>query len=249
MPSSDHFSQQSDAYKEFRPTYPAEVFDWLVQAAPARKLAWGCGCGNGQATRDLAKRFERVIGTDISEKQLQLAERLENASYRLESAEKSSIESGTVDLIFVAQALHWFRFSEFYAEVRRVSKPGALFAAVVYHKMKDVSPSLRSVLRELDSNRIGPYWPEGRKHTEEDYRSIPFPFEKLAAPKFSLINQWDLAQFLGYAQSWSAVARFKAATGTDPIEEYLPRFQEAWGDTTVRRTIEWPLTLLAGFVS
>jgi trans-aconitate methyltransferase len=70
MPPADHFSQQSDAYKIFRPTYPAEVFDWLAQTAPARELAWDCGCGNGQATRDLAKRFERVIGTDIGEKQL-----------------------------------------------------------------------------------------------------------------------------------------------------------------------------------
>lgn len=53
----------------------------------------------------------------------------------------------------------------------------------------------------------------------------------------------------GYAQSWSAVARFKAATGIDPIEEYLPRFQEAWGDPAAKRVIEWPLTILAGFVS
>jgi SAM-dependent methyltransferase len=248
MLPADHFSQQSDAYKEFRPTYPAEVFDWLAQTAPARQLAWDCGCGNGQATRDLANRFERVIGTDISEKQLQLAERLVNVSYRLEPAEKSSIESGTVDLVFVAQALHWFRFSEFYAEVRRVSKPGALFAALVYHKMKEVSPSLRSVLRELDSNKIGSYWPEGRRHAAEDYRSIPFPFEKLAAPKISLIKQWYLAQFLGYAHSWSAVARFKAATGTDPIVEFVPRFREAWGDPAAKRVIEWPLTILAGFV-
>lgn len=149
----------------------------------------------------------------------------------------------------MAQALHWFRFSEFYAEVRRVSKPGALFAALVYHKMKDISPSLRSVLRELDSNKIGSCWPEGRRHVEEDYRSIPFPFEKVTAPQFSLIKQWDLTRTFGYAQSWSAVARFKAATGIDPIEEHLPRFQEAWGDPAAKRVIEWPLTILAGFVS
>lgn len=249
MPPADHFSQQSDAYKEFRPTYPAEVFDWLAQTAPARQLAWDCGCGNGQATSDLAKRFERVIGTDISEKQLQLAERLENVSYRLEPAERSSIKSASVDLVFVAQALHWFDFSQFFAEVQRVSKPRALFAALVYGKMKNLNPNLRVVLRDLEANKIRSYWPEGRRHAEEQYRSIPFPFEKITSPTISLIKQMDLAQFLGYAHSWSAVARFKSATGTDPIKEYLPRFQEAWGDPTVRKVIEWPLTILAGFVS
>jgi hypothetical protein len=79
--------------------------------------------------------------------------------------------------------------------------------------MKEVSPSLRSVLREPDSNKIGSYWPEGRRHAAEDYLSIPFPFEKLAAPKISLIKQWDLAQFLGYAHSWSAVASSKRPPG------------------------------------
>jgi SAM-dependent methyltransferase len=161
MPPADHFSQQSGAYKEFRPTYPAEVFDWLAQTAPAQQLAWDCGCGNGQATSDLAKRFKRVIGTDISEKQLQLAERLENVSYRLEPAERSSIKSASVDLVFVAQALHWFDFSQFFAEVRRVSRPRALFAALVYGKMKNLNPNLRVVLRDLEANKIRSYWPEG----------------------------------------------------------------------------------------
>ena len=60
----DHFSGHAQLYLEARPTYPPELFAWLAQQAPARDLAWDCGCGNGQATVALAEYFSQVIGTD-----------------------------------------------------------------------------------------------------------------------------------------------------------------------------------------
>ena len=65
-PFKDHFSGVSQDYAQFRPRYPAALFDFLASVAPERNLAWECACGSGQATIDLAGRFQRVIATDAS---------------------------------------------------------------------------------------------------------------------------------------------------------------------------------------
>jgi SAM-dependent methyltransferase len=119
----DHFSRQAADYAKFRPSYPREIFDYVGSIAPSRQLAWDCGTGNGQAAVGLASVFARVIATDASEKQIANAQPHERVEYRVAPAENSGTKSGSVDLIMVAQALHWFDLDRFYAEARRAMKP------------------------------------------------------------------------------------------------------------------------------
>jgi len=116
MSFKDHFSVQAADYAKFRPTYPQELFDYLGNIAPSRHLAWDCGTGNGQAAVGLASVFDRVIATDASGKQILNAQRNERVEYHMAPAENSGIKSGSLDLIMVAQALHWFDLERFYAE-------------------------------------------------------------------------------------------------------------------------------------
>ena len=129
MTFKDHFSKQAADYAKFRPQYPPELFEYLGGIAPQRKLAWDCATGNGQAAIALASVFERVIATDASEAQIANAEAHAHVEYRVAPAENSGIESDTIDLVMVAQALHWFDLDRFYAEVMRLLKPGGIFAA------------------------------------------------------------------------------------------------------------------------
>ena len=69
----DYFSTASDDYKRFRPLYPAALFDYLARISPSTQLAWDCGCGNGQASVELAARFNRVIASDASAAQIEQA--------------------------------------------------------------------------------------------------------------------------------------------------------------------------------
>ena len=108
MSFKDHFSKQAAVYSKFRPRYPQELFDYLGSIALSRQVAWDCGTGNGQAAVGLASVFDRVIATDASEKQIANAQSHERVDYRVASAENSGIGSETIDLIMVAQALHWF---------------------------------------------------------------------------------------------------------------------------------------------
>src|SRR5476651_160086 len=121
----DNFSAGAADYATFRPASPDEIYDFLYTHVSNFGTAWDCGTGNGQVAARLAERFDHVYGTDISEQQLGLAVKKDNITYRTERAESTSLADGSIDLITVAQAIHWFDFDGFYKEVRRVARPGA----------------------------------------------------------------------------------------------------------------------------
>jgi len=241
------FSAQSDAYSASRPTYDEALFAWLAQRTPATARAWDCGCGSGQATRDLARHFECVVATDISAEQLAHAPVLPNVDYRREPAEATSLGAASVDLTFVGQALHWFDVERFYEELGRVSKPGALLAVLSYN-VCSISPELDALVWRLYRDIVGPYWAAERKHVENGYRDIPFPFATMEAPAATLSASWDLARLLGYLKSWSAVAAYRRDTHEDPVEAMREAFTRDWGAPERRRVVAWPLTVKVGIV-
>src|SRR4029434_10568246 len=129
----DHFSAHATDYAKFRPDYPAPVFDYLATVTPRHELAWDCGTGNGQATVGLAAKFAKVIATDASAQQIENAQPHDRVSYRVAPAEASGIELASVDLILVAQALHWFDLDRFFAEAKRVLRNDGMLGATTYN--------------------------------------------------------------------------------------------------------------------
>jgi ubiquinone/menaquinone biosynthesis C-methylase UbiE len=238
----DHFSKQAADYAKFRPRYPKELFRWLGSVAPSTQLAWDCATGNGQAAVEVAEIFRSVIATDASEKQIANAERHPRIEYRVATAEDSGLESGSVDLITVAQALHWFDLERFYAEVRRVLKPRGVIAATAY-KLAKVSPAIDRIVNRYYSEIVGPYWPAERVLVEK-FEELPFAFPGMETPRFEMVAEWNVEHLLGYLRTWSATQRFMAAEKRDPLEEIEGELREAWDDT-VRRVV-WPLTVRVG---
>jgi ubiquinone/menaquinone biosynthesis C-methylase UbiE len=244
MTFKDHFSAQASDYAKFRPGYPSELFEYLGSVAPSRTLAWDCATGNGQAAVELAEVFDRVIATDASEKQITNAQRYVRVEYRVATAENSSLQSGTVDLIMVAQALHWFDLPRFYEEVRRVLKADGVFAASAY-LFAQIEPAIDAVVKYYYSEVVGSFWAPERKLVE-NFAEILFPFQKIDAPKFEMTAQWNLDQLVGYLRTWSATQRFIAATQRDPLDEIAHELRDAWGTPSQPRQVVWPLTLLVG---
>ena len=192
----------------------------------------------------MAEVFRRVIATDASEKQIGNAERHPRVEYRVATAENSGIESKSVDLITVAQALHWFDLEKFYLEVRRVLKPRGVIAAIAY-KLATVSPAIDAVVNHYYSNIVGPYWPAERVLVEK-FEDLPFAFAKIETPTFEMTAQWAIEELLGYLGTWSATQRFMAAEKRDPLEEVEKELRSAWGGD-VRRVV-WPLTVRVGLL-
>ena len=239
-----HFSTVARAYAACRPSYPPSLFDWLASVAPARSLAWDCGAGSGQAARDLASRFGRVVATDAS--RAQLGSGVAGACTWAATAERSGIRSGRVDLIAVAQALHWFDLTAFYAEARRVLRPGGVLAAWTY-----ADPRLDGAAgRVLDrfAAEMRPWWPAQRELVDSGYQTIAFPFDELAAPGFALTADWPLDALVGYLGTWSAVGACRAGRGIDPLPAVRTGLADVWGDPLESRRMVWRLALRAGRV-
>ncbi|MCP4377042.1 MAG: class I SAM-dependent methyltransferase, partial [bacterium] len=204
----DHFSDQSGDYLRYRPSYPGALFAFLAEIPPMQHRAWDCATGSGQAAHGLSTHFERVIATDASAAQIDSAVPAANVHYRVAPAEASGLPDRSVDLVTVAQALHWLDLERFYGEVRRVLKPGGLLAVWSYNLLR-TDPAIDAEVDAFYSHTVGPYWPPERRLVESGYRDLPFPFPELDTPPFAMTARWRLEQLLGYLGTWSATKRYR----------------------------------------
>jgi SAM-dependent methyltransferase len=243
----DHFSDRSDAYARYRPSYPEALFAYLASLPRAHDRAWDCATGNGQAAAGVARFFAEVVATDLSAAQLAEAEPHPNVRYVVATAEASGLPDASVDLVTVAQAIHWFDFGRFYAEVRRVGRPGAILAAWGYG-LHTIEPPIDEVLRSFYTKVVGPYWPPERRYLDERYETLPFPFREIPSPPFTLEVRWDLAHLQGYLRTWSATKRYEKARGQDPVAALAPELESAWGDPAAQKLVRWPLYLRVGAI-
>jgi ubiquinone/menaquinone biosynthesis C-methylase UbiE len=239
----DHFSELAKRYAEFRPRHAAVVFDYLATLVPRRSRVWDCACGSGQATVDLAERFDRVIATDASGDQIASATPHPKIEYRVAPAEQSGLPDASIDLITVAQALHWFNLDRFYGEAKRVLKPGGVLAAWAYGVNEVEGEAVNQLAQEYYSKTLDPYWPPERRMVEAGYRTIPFPFAEITAPAFQMEVRWTLEQLLGYYSSWSATNRYIKANDRNPLEPLAEALSRVWGDPTAPRRVVWPVSL------
>jgi SAM-dependent methyltransferase len=243
----DHFSERSADYAASRPTYPPQLTRFLAEHSPGRGLALDCGCGTGQLSVQLAEHFAHVAAADASAAQIAAATPHPSVTYRVAPAETSGLDAASADLIVAAQAAHWFDLPAFYAEAKRVAVPGALLALVTYgvfHLEGDAEP----LIQEFYWNTIGPYWPPGREHVEDGYRSLPFPYDEIAAPNLAIEVSWSRDELLAYADTWSAMRAAEKAIGREPFEAFAGKLAEIWPDGE-RRRVRWPLSIRAGHIA
>lgn len=244
MNFKDHFSRQAEAYRRFRPSYPAALFEFIASRAPDRRLAVDCATGNGQAAVELAGHFDAVLAVDGSTSQLARAEPHARVHYAAALAEQLPVREHSVSLVAAAQAAHWFDFDRFHAECRRVLSPGGVLAVWTYEKFR-VDAEVDAVVDRFYTEVVGRYWPPERRYVAQGYRTLPFPWREDPAPEFAIETDWDLETVMGYLATWSAVQRFKDRLGWDPLVALRPQLAAVWPSGGSRR-LRWPLHLRIG---
>lgn len=223
----DLFSSNSLYYKQARPNYSIQIVKEILKHVPERNFAWDCGAGSGQFTQLLAPYFNHVMATDISEAQLQQAPYFENVSYQVQAAEQTSIAANSIDLITVAQAIHWFDFDAFYKEVKRVLKPQGVFAAIGYGLIEVQDAAINSLVQQLYFETLNGYWDAERRYIDEQYQTIPFPFNEQAVPELRLQYQWSPQQLLSYLKTWSALKHYLDKNDHEPLQRISEVLQTA----------------------
>ena len=206
--SKDLFSKQAQDYAKYRPVYPKELFDYILQFVEEKNIAWDCATGNGQAAFALAPHFKKVIATDISEKQLALAKPHPNIQYQISSAEQTNFPDNYFDLITVAQAYHWFKFAKFEKEVKRVAKRNAVIAVWGYNLFSTNDAAINAVMKKFYTEIVGPFWDAERKYIDNNFSTVPFNFTPLPIKYFFITTEWSKNDVVGYLNSWSAVQHF-----------------------------------------
>lgn len=243
----DNFSELSHLYQTFRPTYPAELYNFLLELVQEKNCAWDCGTGNGQVAQELAKHFKKVHATDISKQQLEQAPAHPNIVYSIQQAEAPAFPEHYFDLITAAQAIHWFNFDDFYTEVSRTIKDGGILAVIGYGLI-ETFPKADKIISQFYHKITGPYWDEERKYLDEEYKTIPFPFREIKSPGFSSTFEWTFEHLIGYLETWSAVKHYRDQTGNDPVNLIYDELKVCWKSEI--KTVNFPVfTRIAQIIS
>ncbi|XAR68436.1 Trans-aconitate 3-methyltransferase [Bertholletia excelsa] len=259
--ASDLFQKQGKVYWKSRPYYPEELFQFIVSKTASHHLAWDVGTGSGQAAIALAGIFKNVVATDTSQGQLDFAPKLPNVRYQhtppnMSAAELEQLvsEQAGVDLVTVAQAMHWFDLPSFYRQVKYVlKKPHGVLAAWCY-TTPEVSDNVDSIFKRHYFVDSRPYWSSGRNRVVDHYRSIDFPFEPVdgcdhTGPfEFKAERLMDLEDYLAYTRSSSAY-QTALDKGVELLtDEVVEEFKQAWGDGGNCKMVKFPVHLRIGKV-
>lgn len=245
MNNAQTFSQSSDQYAKHRPQYPDELFAYLSQICQEHHRVWDCATGNGQAAVSLTNYFSRVEATDISEEQIKHAIPHPKIKYSVSSAEQTSFENESFDLVTVAVAIHWFDQKKFFQEVNRVLKPNGILAIWSYG-LFEIEPEIDKIIFEELLKPIDPFWAEGNRQVMNGYKDIVLPFDEIQnAPKFTMKIEWNLIQLSAYLRTWSAVKRYSTEIGNDPVEILESKLKTLWGESEKTKMVQMPIFFMA----
>ncbi len=126
---------------------------------PGRRVC-DLAAGTGKLTRLLADAGAHVIAVEpVPGMREELKAAVPGADVRDGVAEDIPLEDGSVDLVTVAQAFHWFRFDEAVAEIRRVLVPGGS-VAILFNERDERTPWVKT-------------WNDGDRVAQPSHRVLP----------------------------------------------------------------------------
>jgi len=247
----------SSTYANVRQQYPEEWAKLILEYAGSipRNVVLDVACGSGQAAKALASHFKRVLAIDQSSTQIrssfsdeaQLAESgIE--FFTGEAEDMSNIDDGIVDVLVVAQALHWFDLSKFFAEANRVMHSGSVFAASVYGPEMNFAHSpeitglITSVLNKLWTDLKEVPW---TRAFVNHYKDISFPFTEVEYKTFQIKRQLTSEQVIDWITTWAALQTFKNIFPDRP-DPTLPLIQQLKTLLPEESEITWKATLVLG---
>ena len=205
------------------------------------------GCGSGQSTFLLCDYFNKVVGLDVSETQIQQARlklrddksKESEVEFIVGDAHNLPFESSSVDLLTCAMAWHWLDAEKLYDEAKRVLKPGGCLAIYGHgvivknnERIKNAFDQFHGALIPTDS--LG----SQNMHVLNNYKGVEISFSQTQRIKFSLPQKSSIDQLLGFFSSVSAYtityctkfpentlmqeirAKYEAEDGKRDVEEY-----------------------------
>ncbi len=222
---TERFGGLARDYARHRPSYPAQIIDAITQQAPRGAAAADIGAGTGIMSRLLAERGLAVTAVEPNADMRASAEPHEGITFVDATAEATTLPDASVDLIVVAQALHWFEPTAAATEFARIAKPNARLALVwnVRDEADPFTDGYQNILERYGDQNI-------LQHSARDGGIPPMPaFEPMQRIDARHSQGMDLGGFLGRARS----ASYTPTEGPDhdacfrELHEHFDRFADA----------------------
>jgi SAM-dependent methyltransferase len=187
------------------------------------------GAGTGKLTRLLVSAFEQVVAVEPSEGMRRLLERLcPQAKVLAGTAQEIPLADSSVEVVFAAEAFHWFCNERSLAEIARVLRPGGALVLMWNLPAGPTEPSIAAV-EELLSERApdqdevsyDPLDLDGPQYTSGEWRQAftDSPFEALQEARLPNPQALDRDGLVAYFASMGWLAEL-------PDTERLPVLDE-----------------------
>ena len=137
-PLSAIWTGVAGSYDAYRPHTPTMLLDLLPQLASTQRpqLVVDLGSGTGLSTYAWSERVDRVIGVEPNADMRRQAEAKrgneKNVSFVEGVAHETGLPDACADIVTASQSLHWMDRQPTFAEVKRILRPGGVFAAYDY---------------------------------------------------------------------------------------------------------------------
>lgn len=226
------FNVNSDGYFKNRPRYPLELYRFIFDNCTEYKLAWDCGCGNGQVSIDLVPKFNKIEASDINENQISNSYKHDKIHYSIQNAEAPNFPDNHFDLVCTAQCLHWFDLDKFFRHAKIMLKPNGVFACWGYGFFH-INDNMDESIDKLLLSRIDSFWAPGNRIVQNGYKNIEFPFIKISIPEIKMNIVWNINQLADYLNTWSAVKLYNTKYKADIIDEIKPEITNIMKDTEI----------------
>lgn len=266
------FKDQSKLYSLYRPSYDKILYDSILSynrnnSKLKRNTALDVATGSGQAAYDLCLYYDKVIGMDIQENQIKQAidKAYNNIQFIEGSAENISLEANSIDLVCVAQALHWFDTVKFYKEAHRVMKETGTLAIWGYDlcyitasKLEDANNAKKAsniILDLYKNSELAKYWDSRRFLIDNHYATIAPNsndekiWKNVKLENMNMSKQWKVSDLVKYISTWSAYNTYRkekkvdSGSDSDPCVIIEKQLQEIYGANDTEITVTWPIFL------
>jgi ubiquinone/menaquinone biosynthesis C-methylase UbiE len=144
------FAAAAEVYERARPSYPQDAVDWIVERADLRpgRVVVDLAAGTGKLTRLLVASGADLVAVEpVAEMRAKLEDVVPGVEALPGTAERLPFADGSVDVVTVAQAFHWFDHEKALAELHRVLRADGLL--VLVWNSRDLDDPLQRELEEL----------------------------------------------------------------------------------------------------
>ena len=223
--STNRFSNRVENYVKYRPHYPDEVLEFLVSELALKQdsVIADIGSGTGISSELFVKNGNAVYGVEPNKKMRKAAEeafkKCQNFISIDGTAEHTTLNSRSIDLIIAGQSFHWFDLRKSKKEFERILRPHGI-VTLIWNERKSESSEFMGDYETLLNTYGIDYKEVKQKNVNEKVLGEFFEKNKYKTRLFSNCQEFDFAGLRGRLLS-SSYAPTKGHPNYDPMIDSL----------------------------